>query len=162
MEKIDHLWNIYKNIQESIKFADQKIQILLVISGLFSAIVFEQLLENFCLSIFQKIFIGVYIIEFILFIVISLIALLARSDRATGSKIARLIYFNHIAERREANEYYDLVSNTEPLDIQKDLAYQIYEVSQIAKTKYKFYKIAWVILLFQIVSFLSLVIGRLF
>jgi len=161
-EKNDHLWNIFRNIQELIRFADQKIQVLFVISGLLSTIVFRQALDAIYISLFQKIFVCIYLCGFIVFVVMSLIALIARSKKVEDMGIVRHIYFGHVVKNKKPMDYINSVLNLDNSEIEKDLACQIYEISQIAKTKFKYYKYAWYVLIVQLFAFLCLVAWKLF
>lgn len=155
-EKLDIAWKVFQNNQELIRFADQKVGFLLVISGVLTSFVFESLSEIKALKLNGYISLGIFLVIFGFFILFSVKSLFARPSTKTGNNVPKLIYFGHIVKRKEAAEYHQDFWKTTEVELIKDLTYQIYEIACIAETKYKNYKIACWILGGQFLAFVNL------
>jgi Family of unknown function (DUF5706) len=156
MGKNDPAWRIYLNLQNMIKMADQKVYMLLVFSGVMVTIVFTKLgtMNRDWISYAVLLY---YLLALIFFILFALQALLARSGVKTKESVPQLIFFGHIAKRKEAQEYYKDFSRATEEDIFRDLTYQIYEIGVITRKKYFNYRIAWWGILFQFTGFLLII-----
>jgi len=156
MGKNDPAWRIYLNLQNMIKMADQKVYMLLAFSGVMASIVFNRLgtMHRDWISYAILLY---YLLALIFFMVFALQALLARSGVKTEDPVPRLIFFGHIAKRKEAKEYYKDFSKASEEDIFRDLTYQIYEIGVITRKKYFNYRIAWWGILSQFIGFLLMI-----
>ena len=150
----ENAWKIYLNVQDMIKFADQKVNILLIICGLFLSFALNKIqnIQNF--NYFNYFSFTIFSIALLFTILFCLLSIFARRDTKTGKTVPQLIYFGHIAKRREAVEYIEAMKNTNTEETLRDLYYQIYEVSNIALKKYTNYKIAWVGIFVEAVFFI--------
>ena len=156
--KLNHAWNIYLNTQEIIKYADQKVHVLLV----FTTIVAGAIIIKFDSIVKQGLISELLAVAFLIvtgfFLMFALLALLARYETKSDMTGPRLVFFRHIQQHNNANGYsksFDEVSQKEALD---DLCNQIYEVSVITQSKFKNYRLACLALIVQIILFLIIFI----
>jgi Pycsar effector protein len=156
MAKNDPAWRIYLNLQNMIKMADQKVYMLLAFSGVMATIVFTKLGAISRDWLFYAV-LGFYLLALIFFMVFALQALLARSGVKTEGSVPRLIFFGHIAKRKNAQEYFKDFSRASEEEIFRDLTFQIYEIGVINHKKYSNYRIAWWGILFQFLGFLLII-----
>lgn len=155
-KKIEHAWKLFLNNQEMIRFSDSKLRFLAVISGVLTSFVLVNLTSlagDFWYGIFSVI---IFCLSFLLFVIFALLSSFPRFASKTGNKIPKLIYYKHISDRIEPNEYITDFLNTSDEDHLKDILYQVYEVSGIASKKFKHYHNAWYALGIQIITFSSL------
>lgn len=157
--KLDHAWNIFKNTQDMIKYADQKVHVLIVLGTLFTSFVLANLDKILKSGEFEFGMLIIFTLSTIAFIFFALSAMFARSDTRTGNKIPKQIYFGHVASRKEPVEYFQEFQETEGISFLEDICYQIYEVSLIATKKFVNYRNCWISLLIQVISLLFIVIG---
>jgi len=147
--RISHAWNILNLNQGMITFADKKMHALFIISTIYSTLFLTQVDLYLSLRSYQKILLSLYIVSFLLFIIFGLLCLFARKDESTGNTVDKLIYYGHVATRREAIEYTTNLLKTKNEEILKDIGYQIFELSKIAKKKFKYYNYSWIALIIQ-------------
>lgn len=157
-DRLDHAWRIYLNAQDMIKYADQKVHVLLALSTLISSFILANLNSIVKGGIFERSLLGVFVIAAAFFFVFALFALLARKDSRTGDTVPRLVFFRHIQEKKEAIEYVQSFNNISLSEALADLCYQIYEVSIIAEKKFKSYRFAWAALSLQALTFVVLIV----
>ena len=143
IELLEYGWRIYLNTQEMIKFADQKVNVLLVISGVMSSFVFNNIKNINEGDNWGYVLLFLFIISLIIFLIFGLLSIFSRKATKTGQRVPKLIYFGHIAQREEAIEYYESFKRVSSDDLFRDLCYQIYEVGVIAALKHSHYKGAW-------------------
>ena len=157
--RIEHAWNIYLNTQEIIKYADQKVHVLLV----FTTIVAASVIVKFDYIVKQGFFNELLAIAFLIvtgfFLMFALLALLARYDIKGEAIGPRQVFFRHIQERNSAREYANSFKEVSCQDALDDLCNQIYEVSVITESKFRNYRLACITLIIQIVLFLIIFIG---
>ncbi|RIK53974.1 hypothetical protein DCC62_32045 [candidate division KSB1 bacterium] len=111
-DRLDHAWRIYLNAQDMIKYADQKIHVLLALSTLISSFILANLNPIVKAGIFERSLLGVFVIATAFFFAFALFALLARKDSRTGDTVPRLVFFRHVQEKKEAIEYLNSFKNS--------------------------------------------------
>lgn len=153
--KTDLAFKILDNVQNLIKFADTKINVLLVISGVTTTFILTNFQTLFDSCIASKICLGLFFLSFITFIIFSLFTIAPRKDKYTGKSAAKTIYFEHIASRIEVKDFIEDYSKLDEPGFQSDLLYQIYENSKIATKKFTFYERSKIALIFQLMLFFS-------
>ena len=158
-DRLEHAWNIYLNTQEIIKYADQKVHVLIV----FTTIVAGSVILKFDYILKQGFFNELLAIAFLVvtgfFLMFALLALLARYDVKGEAIGPRQVFFRHIQQRRSAREYANSFKEASCQDALDDLCNQIYEVSIITEQKFKNYRLACITLIVQIILFLIIFIG---
>lgn len=79
-KKIDTAFKLLDNVQSLIKFADTKINVLLVISGVTTTFILTNF-QNLCeLNCFSKIILGLFFLAFITFVILSILTISPRTD----------------------------------------------------------------------------------
>lgn len=156
--RTDLAFKILDNVQNLIKFADTKINVLLVMSGVSTTFVLTNFQALFDSCIVSEICLGLFFLSFAIFIAFSLFTIAPRKNKHTGKSVAKTIYFEHIASRIEVKDFIDDYSKLDETGFQSDLLYQIYENSKIATKKFTFYGRSKIALIFQLVFFLILLI----
>ncbi len=155
-KKIDTALKLLDNVQNLIKFADTKINVLLVVSGVTTTFVLTNF-QNLCdLNLFSKIALGLFFLSFIVFVILALLTISPRADKHTGNSPAKTIYFKHISKRIEVKDFVDDYNKLTPESFLTDVLYQVYENSKIADKKFNFYNRSLVALQFQIFFFFAL------
>jgi hypothetical protein len=156
-KKIDTAFRLLDNVQNLIKFADTKINVLLVISGVTTTFILTNF-QGLCnLNNYTKITLGLFFLAFILFVVLSLLTISPRKDQHTGNSLAKTIYFGHISSRVEVKDFikdYHKLTTESCLD---DILYQVYENSKIADKKFVFYGRSLIALQIQTALFFILI-----
>lgn len=155
-KRIDAAFKLFDNVQNLIKFADTKINVLLVISGVTTTFFLTNFQTFFDLNCLSKIILGLFFIAFIIFVILSLLTISPRADKHTGNLPAKIIYFKHIAKRVEVNDFIDDYNKLTTESYLTDILYQVYENSKIADKKFKFYNYSLNALQFQILLFFIL------
>lgn len=158
-DQFEHAWRIYLNMQDMIKYADQKVQVVIALATVMITFVLAKLEALQALDRTARISVMVFLTATVIFFACALLALLARSDTLTGDRVPKLIYFGHIAKRKEAVEYTHAFRLASPESALDDICYQIAELGSIASKKFTFYRYAWFALGAMLLSFLVL-IGR--
>jgi hypothetical protein len=158
--KTDLALKLLDNVQNLIKFADSKLNVLLIISGVTTTFVLANIQPLFNDSILSKVLIILFFVSFIIFLCFSMLTILPRQDNHTDQSIAKTIYFRHIASRIEIKDFINDYSKLDEKGFQTDLLYQIYETSKIADKKFKFYIKCIFTLLFQVLFCIVLMIIR--
>lgn len=157
MEKSTYLLASYKNIQELIRFTDQKIGAVLVLCGIQLTLFWS---NGDSLSFLSKelnllqILINLSGIIFILLIVailyLSIVKILKpRFARNYKEDEYTCLYFNHIAS--EGKHRFDLaVQDLDEKQIREELKDQIYEISKILSLKNRYCSIVMMLLFISI------------
>lgn len=156
--KTDLAFKLLENVQNLIKFADTKINVLLVISGVTTTFILTNFQGLYDLCVVSKIVLGLFFISFLIFVILSILTISPRADKHTGNSASKIIYFGHIAKRVEVKDFIDDYSKLNENSFQHDLLYQIFENSKIADKKFSFYKMSMTALKFQIGLFFILII----
>ena len=104
---LDSAWRIYKDAQDLIKFADRKINILLIISGVMITFVFNQVGTIKASGDMAYVALAAFLVALSLFLLFSLLALFSRKEAKSGIGVSQLIFFGHIGSRKSADEYYE-------------------------------------------------------
>jgi hypothetical protein len=157
-EQIELSWKLLQNNQNMIKFADSKIQFLLVISGITTTYILTNLKDLLSFGIYSKIFIVGFLIASLLFVIFALLTIYPRHASKTGISVPKLLYHGHVSERIEVGDYINEFSKADEKEILKDILYQVYEVSNIATKKFKFYDKSWRCLGAQLIAFVIIII----
>ena len=160
--KTDLAFRLLDNVQNLIKFADTKINVLLVISGVSTTFILTNFQGIFDLCLFSKIALGLFFISFLVFIILSIFTISPRKDSNTGSSVSKTIYFEHISSRIEVKDFINDYTKLDEPGFQSDLLYQVFENSKIADKKFKFYKKSLIALQAQLLFFFILVIIKFF
>ncbi len=155
--KIDTAFKLLDNVQNLIKFADTKINVLLVISGVTTTFILTNF-QNLCnLNCISKIILGLFFLAFIFFVILSLLTISPRSDKHSGNTASKTIYFKHISSRVEVKDFIDDYNKLTLETCLTDILYQVYENSKIADKKFIFYNRSLIALQFQIFFFVLLI-----
>lgn len=160
--KTDLAFKLLDNVQNLIKFADTKINVLLIISGVTTTFILTNFQGLFDLCLFSKIALGLFFISFLIFIILSILTISPRKDNHTGNSVSKTIYFEHIASRVEVKDFINDYTKLDETGFQSDLLYQVFENSKIADKKFKFYKKSLIALQTQLLFFFVLVIIKFF
>lgn len=155
--KIDTAFKLLDNVQNLIKFADTKINVLLVISGVtttFILTIFQSLCDLNCIS---KIILGLFFLTFISFVILSLQTISPRSAKHSGNSASKTIYFKHISSRVEVKDFIDDYNKLTLETCLTDILYQVYENSKIADKKFLFYGRSLIALQIQTLLFILLI-----
>jgi hypothetical protein len=153
IKKIDTAFKLLDNVQNLIKFADTKINVLLVISGVTTTFVLTNFQNLYDLSPFAKASLGLFFIAFICFVVLSILTISPRTDGHTGTSPAKTIYFKHVSRRVECKDFIDDYNKLTHESCLTDILYQVYENSKIADKKFVFYNRSLMALQVQLVLF---------
>lgn len=153
---LEEAWKIHQNIQELIRFADKKVGILLVISGVMTSFVFNSLSSLKTLGNPGYASLAIFLFAFGAFIFFSMKALFARLSCQDNKGVPQIIYFKNIANRVTANDYYQDLSALSEEEFLKDIAFQIYDIGVIADIKYLNYQISIWALGFQFLTFINI------
>jgi hypothetical protein len=154
--KTDLAFKLLDNVQNLIRFADSKINVLLIISGVTTTFVLTNFQTICNISCFAKIILCLFFASFLLFVILSMLTIKPRIDNYTGKSVAKTIYFKHIASRVEVKDFVEDYTKLEEEGFQSDLLYQIYENSKIADKKFRFYAISLYVLFIQLLFFFVL------
>lgn len=160
--KTDLAFKLLENVQNLIKFADTKINVLLVVSGVTTTFVLTNFQGIFDLCLISKIALGLFFISFLVFIILSILTISPRRANHTGNSASKTIYFNHIASRIEVKDFINDFTKLDEPGFQSDLLYQVFENSKIADQKFKFYKKSLIALQVQLILFFVLVTIKFF
>lgn len=160
--KTDLLFKLLDNVQNLIKFADTKINVLLIISGVTTTFILTNFQELFVLCLISKITLGLFFVSFLVFIIFSILTISPRKDNHTGNSVSKTIYFEHIASRVEVKDFINDYTKIDESGFQSDLLYQVFENSKIADKKFKCYKKSLISLQFQLLFFFILVAVKFF
>ncbi|MBI2272380.1 MAG: hypothetical protein HYU70_01180 [Bacteroidetes bacterium] len=160
--KTDLAFKLLDNVQNLIKFADTKINVLLVISGVTTTFILTNFQGLFDLCLISKIVLGLFFLSFLVFIVFSILTISPRKDNHTGNSVSKTIYFEHIASRVEVKDFINDYTKLDEPSFQSDLLYQVFENSKIADKKFKFYKKSLIALQVQLLLFFILVAIKFF
>lgn len=154
--KTDLAFKLLDNNQNLIKFADSKINVLLIVSGVSTTFVitnFQSLIEIGTYGIVGLI---IFFLFFVAFVIASLFTISARKALTTGASAPKTIYFEHIAKRVEVKDFIDDYKKITEDSFLTDILYQVYETSKIACRKFYFYKLSKYLIQAQILMFMLL------
>ena len=157
-DSLGHAWRVFANTQEMIRYADQKVHVLIVLSTLFVTAFLANLAAITHTTGWVAAVVWLFAGATLLFLVFALGALFSRSDAKTGEAVPKLIYFGHVAAKAEASEYAQEFRELTSETALADVCYQIYEVSAIASKKFWYYQMSWIFLLIQAMSLLTLLV----
>lgn len=158
--KTDLAVKMLENVQSLIKFSDTKINVLLVISGITTTYVLSAYKLKISDYDYLSVILGCFYVSFFIFLYFSVQTIAPRKAKHSGNSISKVIYFKHVTERNNANDYFEDYIKIEEASVLKDFVYQIYENSHIAETKFENYKKSLVLLKIQIVIFFILLIAN--
>lgn len=144
MKKADYLLENLKNIQDIVKFADQKATAILIVCGLLltifteiakkSEITFEYASQTFwSISMFLSGFIFIILIVIILYICVVHV-LRPKFAKHYNVNDYSTFYYKHIADK-ELSYFKKKISSLDNEKIIDDLTCQVYEISSLLKTK---------------------------
>lgn len=153
--RIEHYWKVYHLNQELIKFADQKIRFLLLISGVSTTYVLSSTFKSSSISI--TLLIAFYLV-FFAFVFCALSSIKPRYKSHSGSNISKNIFFKDILRFSFPVYYYDNLKEQTDEELLKDLAFQIHSISKILEKKYNWYDRAFYALVIQLILFFIIVL----
>ena len=150
MKKTNYLIENFKNIQDLIKFVDQKAAVLLVVCGLLLTIFIETSKNLVLIEVFQNnngvsffwnivtLILGVFFIVLLVLIFYICVFSILRPKFAENYKNEEFssFYFEHIA-KMDIITLNDKISELTEEKISKELTNQIYEISKILLNKSK-------------------------
>lgn len=148
---------LYESIQNIIRFADTKINVLSVINGIATSYILTNFQLLYSLSFFSKLLLALYFIIFIIFIYFLLNTILPRIKSSPSEKISQTVYFGHISNKTNVKEFINDFRNMTDEEFIEDLLTQIYESSKIASTKFRYYKKGLITLQLQFSIFFLLI-----
>lgn len=154
--KIDLALKVLDNNQNLIKFADTKINVLLVLSGVTTTFILTNFQDLYDIGFWPKFFLVLFFLAFILFMIFSILTIAPRKANQTGNSVPKVIYFEHIASRVEAKDFITEYNNITPEIFLADTLYQIYETAKIASRKFKYYRFSMISIQIQILLFFIL------
>lgn len=160
--KIDLAFKMLDNVQNLIKFADSKINVLLIISGVSTTFILANFNDLFDLCLISKIALGFFFLSFLVFLFFSILTISPQTDKHTGKSASKTIYFKHIAERVEVKDFIEDFNRLGDDSFLDDLLYQVFENSKIADKKFTSYGYSLIAIRFQIVLFLILIVLKFF
>lgn len=156
-KRIDIAFKLLDNVQNLIRFADTKINVLLIISGVTTTFILTNF-QYWCgLNCFSRIVLGLFFLVFIGFVIFSILTISPRIAKHTGSSPAKVIYFKHISAREEVKDFVDDFNKLTSENCVIDTLYQVYENSKIAEKKFDFYNKSLVALQIQVFLFFILI-----
>jgi hypothetical protein len=155
--KIDTAFKLLDNVQNLIKFADTKINVLLVISGVTTTFILTNFQSLCDLNFLTKLILGLFFLAFLFFIIFSLFTISPRSDKHSGNSASKTIYFKHISSRIEVKDFINDYNKLTLETCLTDILYQVYENSKIADKKFLFYNRSLIALQCQIFLFILLI-----
>ena len=158
---LDHAWQIYHNTQNMIRYADQKVHVLIVLGIIITGAVITQLDHLSRELSTDRFLMGAFFISTGVFLTATMLALVSKFDMKSDSNVPKLVFFRHIQMRPQALAYSDAFKETSATDVLKDLCYQIYEVSVISEKKFKYYRMACSFIVIHLMIFyrISVVLG---
>ena len=160
MEKIieKRLESIFKNVNDWLKFAEEKHAVYIAFSGVAIFGVLNILKEYTKLDIFFKIYLISFLIFLIAGIIISLLSFIpitklsSNQKKSNKNEINNLLYFGNIQKYTDTDyltslyNAYNLITS-EYNKIEKDYALQIIINSKICYRKYKYFRISlWLLI----------------
>ena len=155
-EKYDIAWKIFIYNQDMVKFADSKVKFLLAISGISTTVIISFMDKDIYQNPWAYSFLVLFFIFFVAFLYFSLKTIYPRPKYEFHTAVPELIFFNHIAARQNSKQFVTDFLECNETNRLEDLLQEIYQVSKIARLKFKFYDMAWKTLICQIISFLVL------
>lgn len=160
LDRIDAAWKIRNDQQDMIKFADQKVGVVLTLSAVLTGFVFTNLRELSAPGAFAIALLVVFVIATIAMMICALRALLARGPSAAatemgdggtpGAGLLGLVYFGHIGQRASPHDYWLEFQAVEASGLLRDLCHQNWELARIAGEKYRQYRFTWCCLNIQL------------
>lgn len=163
MNKVQFSLESFKNIQDLIKFTDQKTGAVLVLSGVLLTALFRVLRELVFIPPLQATFIEIITFIFGLMTFTSLFIIVyisinkilkPRLAKNYNSDDSSIFYFEHLSKLGKENIYLKYAELKED-DMIRFIVDQQYEISKILELKIKFLNIAFMFL-FLSVAFLSI------
>lgn len=164
MDKINYALESFKNIQDLIKFADQKAGAILVVIGLIFTS-FVQYLENLTLSFYKITFIGtltfiagiatIICLSFVIYYTIFKI-LKPRFAKNYEEGESSTFYFKHIS--KEAKNIHTKFETISEVTMLKDILDQKIEVSNILNEKNQNLSISFIWLFFSLITSMTFVL----
>ena len=154
--RLDHAWQVYHNTQNMVRYADQKVHVLIILGTIITGSVITQLDYLSRDLPTDRILMGAFFISTGFFLTTTLMALVSKFDMKSDSNVPKLVFFRHIQMRSEAVDYSNAFKETSASEVLKDLCYQIYEVSVITEKKFKFYRMACTFLLIHLIIFIMI------
>lgn len=153
---ISDLWNIFNDKQSLIKYADQKVGFLVALNGIITSFLFSTFIDKESISKLDYILLGIFSLIFLVFIFTSVWIVFSRYSAQEDSKMKRMVFFGHISSNKNAKEFYNTVKDATTKDIFKDLSYQVYGLSVIAKKKFDLFRICCWLTFMQFLVFIVL------
>lgn len=160
MKKEEFALESYRNLQELIKFIDQKASLLLVITGAIIPIFLEISKNLFFIK--PKRFIEILVLIFGVLVILTIACQLyfivfriigVRKPKHYSSKEQSLFYYGHIIQK-DKSDFMSKLNNLTDKAIMNEISSQVYEVAHIMDSKSENFRIASYLFLIEIVMFL--------
>lgn len=160
--RTDLAFKVLENVQNLIRFADAKINVLLIISGVSTTFILANFQNLYTSCLVSKIALGLFFLSFFVFVFFSMRTISPQSDKHTGKSVPKTIYFKHIASRIEVRDFIDDYEKLDDTGFLNDLLCQVFENSKIADKKFVSYNNSLTTMKVQIGLFFILIAIRFF
>lgn len=154
-------WAIYNNLQSSIQFADNKINLLFVIAGINLSIVLESIGDFNEESLLFKIVFVLLLLIMIPFLYYSIRTVAAQTIHRPDVKTRKLYFFGDILGMPASQFIQHFKTNTRR-DHYDELLLQVHNLSHIAKKKFANYSKALYLLSIMMALLIVLLVAKAF
>lgn len=162
MKKADYLLESFKNVQELIRFTDQKVGAVLVLCSI-EITIFLKVVESVTISLQNASILGIlsFIFGLIFFATLSIILIISIL------KVLKPRYAKHYSNGKFSNFYFEHIAlnkkeilhqSLDNLNIKENLEDQLFEVSKILYKKNQYFTIVMNILSINIITLLLFII----
>lgn len=151
IDRLIYSWNIFQNNREIIKLADNKIRYLFLVSSITATYILSAVTKIEEIGIIEILF----LLSFVLFLAFAFLTIKARSKNLDLDATDHIgfIFYKNISAYDTRKAYAEAFDEASEEDLIQDLHYQIYALSKIAETKYKYYNLAFYAMAVQLVLF---------
>ena len=149
----NQLWSQYQLVLAQLAVADSKLHALLLLGGATIAFAFKLALDTRWSLVDHPVLTALGVLLSALFFLFVWRGLAARVDTQhdPGSANRSLTFFMHIARLPNPQAYVTALASRSPTEASIDIAYQIWDVSMLARQKFWLYRIAWTMFLLMYV-----------
>lgn len=154
-------WAVYANLQSSIQFADNKVNLLFVIAGIILSIVIDSIGEFASESLVFKIVFVLLLMTMIPFLYYSIRTVAAHIKYKADVKTKKLYFFGDILGMT-ASQYIKTFKDHSRSEHYDELLLQIHNLSHIAKKKFENYGKALYMLSAMMMLLLVLLVAKAF
>ncbi|HNR08270.1 MAG TPA: DUF5706 domain-containing protein [Saprospiraceae bacterium] len=154
-------WAIYGNLQSSIQFADNKINLLFVIAGIILSIVLESIGDFSEESLVFKIVFVLLLLIMIPFLYYSIRTVAAHTIHRPDVQTRKLYFFGDIL-RMPASQFIEHFKSNTRTEHYDELLLQVHNLSHIAKKKFENYSKALYLLSIMMGLLIVLLVSKAF